>query len=187
LHSQLIFSLLNPNSEHGQDKLFLKEFLLLLDIDEPDKGEWKITAETGRIDILLKRVSPEENVIIVENKSNGAVDQPNQLYRYWYQEIYLKTKEVDSSFYEKNKNKYKIIYLPPNFFKYPGINSISKPQDEDWSKLKELPDKMPIDYEIRTFNVFVIQWLHKCLERIPKSNHRMIEYLNQYIEICHNL
>jgi|GEM_PF-494796 len=186
LHSRLIVKLLNPKSEHGQEKLFLKEFLRLLEIDEPDKGEWRITAETGRIDILLKRDNPE-SVIIVENKSNGAIDQQNQLYRYWHKEIYLKTKEVDSSFYETNRNRYRIIYMPPDLFKYPDIHSLQKPQDENWSKLIELPDKMPIEYEIRPFNDFVVQWLNKCLDIIPKTNHRMTEFLKQYFEICNNL
>ncbi len=186
LHSQLIVKLLDPKSEHGQEKLFLIEFLRLLKIDEPEKGDWKITAETGRIDILLKRDNPA-SVIIVENKSNRAIDQQNQLYRYWYKEIYLKTKKVDTSFYEKNRNRYRVIYMPPDLFKYPDIHSVRKPQDENWSKLIELPDKMPVEYEIRPFNVFVVQWLNKCLDIIPKTNHRMIEFLKQYFEICNNL
>jgi hypothetical protein len=186
LHSQLLFKLLNPNSEHGQGKLFLKEFLRLLDVAEPDNGVWKITAETGKIDLLLRRDHPC-SIIIIENKSNGAVDQPNQLYRYWYQEIYLTTKEVDPAYYEKKINNFKIIYLPPTFFKYPEDHSISKPQDEAWLKLAKLPDKIPLKYEIRTYNEFIIQWITECIKILPESNHRMIEYLNQYIDICYNL
>jgi hypothetical protein len=135
---------------------------------------------------LLKRDDPE-CIIIIENKSNGAIDQRHQLYRYWYQEIYYKTKKVDSSFYEKNRNRYRIIYMPPDLFKYPDIHSVQKPQDEYWARLEELPNKMPIECDIMPFNEFVVNWLNACLDKIPKTNHRMIEFIKQYFEICRNL
>lgn len=186
LHSRLLVKLLNPEAEHGQGKLFLIEFLKLLEIETPENGEWIVTAETGRIDILIKRVFPE-SIIIIENKSNKADDQLNQLYRYWYQEIYNKTEEADSNFYKKNSNRYKIIYLSPNYYKYPEIHSISKPNEEHWLTKKDLPDKLPLEYEIKTFNVFMLQWLTSCINILPINNYRMIEYLKQYKEICYQL
>jgi len=71
-------------------------------IKEPYKGTWKVTAEEGKIDLLLKRYSPF-SIVVIENKSNWACDQQNQLYRYWYNEIYKITKEVDEIFYENNQ------------------------------------------------------------------------------------
>jgi hypothetical protein len=183
MHSEILANLLNPYGEHGQKHLFLNEFLDLLSIKRTsDTDNWIVTAEKGRIDILLKRVDPH-SVIVIENKSNYAIDQENQLYRYWYQEIYIKTKEVDSSFYEKNRNRYRIIYMTPNLFKYPDIQSKQKPKDEGWTKIIGLPDKMPIECEIKSFNGFVNEWLKKCLGIIPKPNHRMIEFVKQYLEL----
>lgn len=57
-----------------------------------DNENWTVTAEKGRVDILLKRTHPH-SVIIIENKSNYANDQENQLYRYWHQEIYKTIQE----------------------------------------------------------------------------------------------
>lgn len=185
LHSKLLAKLLNPKAEHGQGNKFLVEFLKLLKIEEPHKGDWSITAETGRIDVLLKRSSPP-SIIIIENKSNWATDQQNQLYRYWYQEIYSKTKETNVSFYTDNLTKYRIIYLPPNEFKQPEPHSYSRPNEENW-KNSNLPEQMPLTLEIRTFKEFITIWLENCICSLPESNHRMREYLKQYNEICKTL
>ena len=185
LHSKLLAKLLNPKAEHGQGNKFLVEFLKLLEIEKPEEGDWNITAETGRIDVLLKRSSPE-SIIIIENKSNWATDQQNQLYRYWHQEIYSKTKEINVSFYADNVSRYRIIYLPPNEFKQPELHSYSRPNEENW-KNRNLPEHIPLTFEIRTFKEFISIWLENCISTLPESNHRMREYLKQYIEICKTL
>jgi hypothetical protein len=185
LHSRLLATLLNPKAEHGQGDKFLMEFLKLLEIESPEEGIWYVTAETGRIDVLLKRLFPE-SIIIIENKSNWAIDQQNQLYRYWHQEIYSKTQQTRVTFYEENKNKYKIIYLPPSDYKQPDSHSYLRPNDEHWIN-KNLPETLPLKFEIKAFNDFIVRWLEKCIMVLPKTNYRMIEYIKQYIEICKNL
>jgi len=179
-HSYLLAMLLSP-TKHGQNSLFLIEFLKELKIDSPEKGNWTITAEEGRIDVLIKRIEPL-SIIIIENKSNWAIDQPNQLYRYWYQEIFLKTKETARDYYERNKNQFKIIYCSPNEYKNPNPQSLQKP-----SSWKDLPETVPMEIELQPFNIFISSWLKRCIEIIPESNHRMREFLQQYNEICQAL
>ena len=184
LHSYMLADLLNPNSDHGQGKLFLNSFLRKLEIFEPETGQWIITAEKGRIDILLKRENPH-SVIIIENKSNNAVDQDHQLYRYWYQEIYLiKNDElfaVKETYQSKDiQDKYKILYLPPNDSKEPNESSLTKP---DYLTDITLPNKIPLDYKLITFNVFISDWLKECIKNLKAENYRLKQYLEQYIEL----
>lgn len=180
LHSYMLADLLNPNSNHGQGRLFLNSFLKKLNILDPENGIWSITAEKGRVDILLVRDNPH-SVIIIENKSNNAVDQNNQLYRYWYQKIYLSNKNIDYSKKESYKHKYKILYLPPDDSKKPNENSLLKP---DWPELIDFQFlKLPIDYELITFKDFICVWLRECSNQIHKENHRLKQYLEQYIEL----
>lgn len=88
IHSRILHFFLSDNPMHGQGKLFLSAFLEYIGF-EKDEGneEWIITAEEGRVDVLLRRQNPL-GAVIIENKSNWAVDQPNQLYRYWYENIH---------------------------------------------------------------------------------------------------
>ena len=116
MHSFLIANIINPNSEHGQGDLFLKSLLKKLDIEVYENDNWIVTAEIGRIDILIKRENPH-TVIVIENKSNYAIDQENQIYRYWYQEIYLPNKKQLKPISEEN---YHIIYLHLLFYQQYG-------------------------------------------------------------------
>ncbi|MFN8238945.1 MAG: PD-(D/E)XK nuclease family protein [Chitinophagales bacterium] len=192
LHSYMLADLLNPNSNHGQGKLFLNAFLKKLDVLDPEKGNWTITAEKGRIDILLKRDNPH-SVIIIENKSNNAVDQNHQLYRYWYQEIYLPNNDEEfakPAIYEKIdiSSRYKILYLPPDHTKNPQDYSLTKPE---YLTDSILPNRIPINYEKKPFNDFICNWLKECIYTIVDENeklqipinHRLKEYLEQYIEL----
>src|SRR5207248_3128712 len=87
-HSRIIGDLLNPLGSHGQGDLFLEPFLRFLEIPDPERGTWAITVETGRVDIMLWREKPLRSAVIIEHKSNNAGDQPNQIYRYWYYQLY---------------------------------------------------------------------------------------------------
>jgi hypothetical protein len=176
-HSFLLANLLNPYSEHGQEKLFLTAFLNKLDIDCPEKGDWSVTAEQGRIDILLKRRHPH-SVVVIENKSNLANDQPNQLYRYWHQEIYYPQKHQGIDYGAGHPERYKIVYLTPVAWKTPDPNSLEKP--DGWAK--DLPDKLPMKPIEWQFNKHIVEWLEEVLLQIPESNHRLKEYVLQYIE-----
>ncbi len=176
-HSFLLAKFLNPYSEHGQHNLFLKTFLKKLKIEKPEFGNWIVTAETGRIDVLIKRIEPH-TVIVIENKSNCAVDQENQLYRYWYQEIYYPNRHLPISYTKEKSNNYKIIYLTPSDWKLPNDNSLQKP---DYLP-DEFPDKLPIEPEIWYFNKQIIEWLLETLDLIPQTNHRLREFVKQYID-----
>ena len=89
MHSRLLKFLLDAKETHGQGGLFLLKFLEILGIQSPETGTWQVTAEVGRIDVLIERKEPQ-SIIVIENKSNWAPDQSNQLYRYWHQAIFQK-------------------------------------------------------------------------------------------------
>jgi hypothetical protein len=181
MHSYLIAYLLDPLEEHGQGSLFLNIFLDKLGIENPNKGKnWVVTAETGRIDILLKRTHPH-SVVVIENKSNFAVDQPNQLYRYWYQEIYTPLKNQPGGT-EKILNpppqSYRIVYLSPEHWKRPSTQSLQKPDGWD----EALPPAVPMIPEEHQFRYFIVDWLKACLDSLPQENRRMKEFVTQYME-----
>lgn len=186
MHSRLIKFLLDPTETHGQGDLFLMEMLKKLNVESPEKGIWKVTAEVGRIDLLIERNYPE-TIIVIENKSNWAKDQKNQLYRYWYQAIYQKTKEHSEKFYESNSYKYQMIYLVPNTNKAVESHSISKPSEYTGVLYQNLPATIPIQISIATFNQEIQDWLNSCIALLPEKNHRIREYIVQYQFLCNNL
>ncbi|ATA93257.1 hypothetical protein CGC54_02330 [Capnocytophaga canimorsus] len=180
--SKLLKFLLDPTETHGCGNLFLLKFLKMLNIEQPEKGTWEISAEKGRVDILLKRNFPQ-SVIVIENKSNWAVNQWNQLYRYWYQEIFSKTKQTEKTFYLENKNCYMVVYLAPTSKKEPTEQTLTKPEDFP----SDLPKKIPMEITLKTFYDDIYQWLENCKSKIPTHNQRVIQYVNQYQELCKNL
>ena len=181
MHSFLIANLINPNAAHGQGSLFLISFLKLLDIEVYKNDNWIVTAEVGRIDILLKRNHPH-TVVVIENKSNYASDQENQLYRYWFQEIYLPNyKKLGDKTVEQttNSNNYQIVYLTPADWKLPSVHAIKRPNGYDVT----LPDKIPIEPKIWLFNKQIVHWLAEASKQLHQDNHRLREYIKQYIEL----
>lgn len=180
-HSFLLAHFLNPNAEHGQKHLFLNVFLDLLKIERiSDNENWIVTAEKGRIDILLKRVQPH-SVVVIENKSNYADDQNHQLYRYWYQEIYKTISErhlPQDYILNPPEHYYQLLYLSPEHWKIPTTNTLTKPAEWD----NDLPKEVPLKTKQLLFSDFVCQWLEMSLELLPRDNHRIREYVKQYIE-----
>lgn len=180
MHSFLLSHLLDPEGSHGQGNLFLKLFLNKYDIDFDDSDQWTVTAETGRIDILLKRKHPKA-VIIIENKSNYAVDQDCQLYRYWFKEMFLPEQDA---MVLKDRKHFRIFYLSPDINKIPEPYSLKKPEDESYKAFPSLPDKLDeSDIEKIFFGQDIVEWLNDCLKEIENENHRLREYITQYIEI----
>jgi hypothetical protein len=184
MHSKLLAMLLNPHGEHGQGNVFIHSFLNKLGIkynSETDK--WKVTAEIGRIDILIKSTSG--HVIIIENKSNWAVDQDSQLYRYWYKEIYKPNlnKNKDPNYTLTATEKFQIVYLAPDLNKTPSEYSLKKCRLIDPGNMDGLPEKLE-DHHVKkwTFKDDIVVWLE---EQLPlfNQNHRLREYLLQYIEL----
>jgi len=186
MHSKLLKFLLDTNSSHGQGKKFLIEFLKLLEIEKAEDGKWNVTADKGKIDgkvdVLLKRNEPT-SVIIIENKPYLAEDQPNQLYRYWYYEIYCRTERADKEYYLDNKDKYRIVYLTPHKEECEE-QSLSKPAD--WRN-PYLPKKLPMDIDQLCFDVDIQEWLENCKKVLPETNHRIREYITQFQMLCKTL
>jgi len=177
MHSYLLANILNPYSEHGQGNYFLLSFLNKIGIENPEYGQWIVTAEKGRIDVLLKRIDPH-SIVVIENKSNFAVDQNNQLYRYWYQEIYYPNRHRPIEYTGNHPEKYQIIYLTPADWKQPTSNTSERPKQ--WPL--NLPERMPIEPMIYRFDKEIIEWLNFSLKGIANGNHRLREYIKQYIE-----
>ena len=153
-HSRFLAFLLNPKETHGKGNLFLKLFLEKLKIEFNENETWEVFAEKGYADVLLKCKYPKK-CIVVENKSNEAVDQPNQLYRYWYNHIHTNVEEIDS----ENPEKCRIIYLPEGKWKKYDLQSITKPND--WNPILPLKlDEKIIEHW--SFLDEIREWLVEC-------------------------
>ena len=175
-HSQILGDLLNPVGSHRQGDLFLKKFFETLNLENFEYNEkdfWTVTTEAERFDIRISTKS-RDKIIIIENKSNGAVDQPNQLYRYWYYGIYLPQKMLVG-----NKNcRSKILYLTPTTFKTPNEQTLTRPEYFD----KKLPEKVPLKIiDVIFFNNEITTWLSKCLEAV-KDNLELYYFIKQYYD-----
>lgn len=178
-HSALIGDLLNPEGTHGQGRLFLQSFLSFIGVPEPAAGKWTITVERGRIDILLRRHVPP-GVVIIENKSNGAVDQKNQLYRYWHRFIHLRHPDLNKK-PESFRNSFKIIYMTPRASKEPVGDSLERPRELAFSA--NLPESVPKELlHIVTFHEILSHWTDEKLE-ISESNVRLKAFLHFYSEL----
>lgn len=207
-HSNLLKKLLNPRGKHGQGDLFLKSFLEMLKV--PYNNEYwtvnteKKAGEKGRIDLIIYS---KDKRIIIENKINGAVNQPNQLYRYWKNEIFNKdeffafceNKGMDLSrdvcykeYYQSEmcKEKFKMIYLTKSISQNNQLNeSIKKPDNPTYrEKFSYLPDELPMEVTELNFRNDISNWLKTCLVEINNSNQttnsnsRLVITLEQYIE-----
>ena len=180
-HSQLLGELLNPRGKHGQGRLLLHAFLERLGVPNPEGGEWLISIEGGKVDICLWRLSPP-SVIIIENKSNWAGDMENQLYRYWYQNIYRSYPDLVYSL-EETKRSFQIIYLPPMAGKTPSPNSLQRSNKLDSLGLPMDLYEVGVTVKVLTFRDDIADWLDACVQRIPKTNTRLKAYLQFYKEL----
>lgn len=188
VHSRLIFFLLHSDPLHGQKGRYLKELLRMLEItNDSDDSSWTVTAESGRVDVMMKRRSPE-SVVIIENKSNWATDQENQLYRYWYQNIHRCKDDCLPSYYKGKE--YRIVYLVPKKDKQLSENSLHKPSLE-WFHSREvfdsLPERLPLEPLIWSYDNEFAQWLKRCFDVTPHDNHALREYIRQYMNYCKTL
>jgi len=104
LHSNFIYSMINPESDHYCGSVFLKLFLDTIgESDFIDHTVAKVHKEKGKIDLLIE---DGEHVIIIENKLR-AKDQYQQIVRYLYQIIDKYFKEDKTNL----KDKIHIVYL----------------------------------------------------------------------------
>jgi hypothetical protein len=177
-HSKIIGSLLDPNEGHGFGDLFLREFFDIV-VDDVnflynDREQWYVTIEKSRFDISIRNKNGTK-IIIIENKSNGAEDKQNQLYRYWLRGIY-KTQYM----FQKHGIPHfsKIIYLSPSYEKNYSKQTITRPETEDEEYPKEIPEEI-----IKTvfFGDQIMLWLEKCMALLDKTDD-LFFYIKQYRE-----
>lgn len=180
-HSRLLGDLLNPRGTHGQNRRLLDAFLEAIEVPDPTVGDWMISIEEGYVDLCLWRRNPA-SVIIIENKSNHAVDQPNQLYRYWYQNIHRPYPTLDYSD-ESVKHAFQIIYLPPTAEKQPAFQSLQRPAYLAALGLPESIADVGITFKVCSFRDQIVAWLNRCDELIPNDNYRLKSHLQFYKEI----
>lgn len=155
-HSRILGELLHPLRSHGQGDLFLNSFLEILNI-EPG-GEWDVTIEEGRIDILLRRSEPE-SVVIIENKARNAIDQRGQLYRYWFDHIHSVYPYLD---YENPETfrLFRVVYLPPCDFALPAEISLVRPDVLPYSACENFPRLPSGILDCRSFRGDIANWLN---------------------------
>ena len=178
-HSAILGDWLNPAGHHGQGALFLDSFLAFIEYPST-KGEiWKVTVEKGRVDILVRRQS-SPGVVIIENKSNGAVDQQNQLYRYWYHEIRCKHRH-DGLEDPVRRAAFKIVYLTPEGMKQPDETSSLRPAE--WPASADLPARLPIQPAIFLIPALMQHWTRTVGQSLPRTNHRLKNTLQFYTEL----
>ena len=184
-HSELLGYLLKPWEKHGQGNTFLHSFLGMLEVPNPEQGKWQVFIERGYIDILIKRTIPHPSVIIIENKSNGAGDQPNQLYRYWHKAIHPIVGDTDYNDTTIKQN-FQVIYLPSHNEKKPAEHSIQRPDHIPLNKAGG-HESLPLECQIKDFNTDIADWLQKVAASIPPNNIRLKAYLEFYTELCKSL
>ena len=189
-HSRILHFLLSDDNLHGQGNLFLMELLKMLNLESPEMGQWIPSAELGRVDVRLVRQNPR-SVVVIENKSNWAGDQPNQLYRYWYNNIHSCAEDCLPEFYQDNY-RFKIVYLVPNEIKQISNHSLLKPSI-DWfqglskEEYESLPDILPMTPIIWSFDTQINQWLQKCEDLLDVRNTPLRNFIKQYRTYCNEL
>lgn len=179
-HSRILAYLLDPRAQHGQGYIFLQIFLEQIGIKDRE-GPWIVTAEIGRVDVLIKRYRHPHSAILIENKCHYAIDQPNQLYRYWYQEIYLPNVDINPrGDMPYSPDRYRIVYLPADGNKSPERQALNRCADLP----SVLPEAVPSSLvNFLTFYKDIRRWLTACIEKLPVDNHRLRQFLEQYNEL----
>jgi hypothetical protein len=169
-HSKILGELLNPYGQHNCGNIFLESFFNNVIKEYPfnKKEKWIITVEKENYDIRIRNLD-KSAIIIIENKSNGARDQPNQLFRYWYNGIYSIQKNLINIKYSK------IIYISPHYNKHPDEQTKLAPNE-----LRDLKIIMPDDIiKIVYFSDEIYKWLDDCLN-IMDNESDMYYYIKQY-------
>ena len=168
LNSRILADLFDPNFKHGQGDLFLKEFLNHIGMKYSIDDHWHISCESENVDIVLSADSPKR-VVVIENKINGAIDQPNQLYRYYKLKI--------ASHFEpakQNPERYKIVYLTKYAEKTCSDNSIYSGDGKE-----RVPEEIITNL---TFRGDIKQILTNCLTELNPNNYRMRAFIDFLIE-----
>ena len=182
LHSQLIKALLDPKTPCIANKQYMYIFVNLLKkkidpdchfmnnykvkIEEPLSG----MDEKGSIDILIH---DNEKAIIIENKSNNAVDTNNQLAKYY--------KYVDEIM---GLNVLAIVYLVLDPMKYPSFENYSDEYKEVLiPKIIKVLNIVPI-IDPKGSVDFVHGFLEQCLSFAEKDNNQTaVMFIKQFLRL----
>ena len=163
--SKILAFLLDPTETHGQGDLFLNSFLKFINKhqflayqkvniylekitkEENDEITNETTNKNGRHDIFIEGILDNKTswVISIENKLQGAIDQPKQMHTY---DKDLKNYVSDSYF---------LIYLPI-FSNNPPEKSIS---EDKWTELMSDKKAMVLSASM------LIKWLDNTLIIAP--------------------
>lgn len=183
-HSRLLGDLLNPSGSHGQGDLFLKPFLEYLGVPNPGTGEWHVAVENDRVDIMLWRGRPTRSAVIIENKSNNAGDQENQIYRYWHHQIYLWDRSIwdlESESDEATRSRlYHLVYLPTDGGKSPAPHSLERPKGWESANPHE---RVPLECKTVSLSSLMQIWIEQALPHISSKNVRLRIFLEQYQDL----
>ena len=184
-HSRLLGDLLNPHGSHGQGALFLDIFLTKIGYPAREPDGWNVTVETGRVDILIWRTIPEKSAIIIENKSNNAGDQLNQIYRYWHREMYLWDRGLWDNDDEETKGRraknFHIIYLPTDGARTAAAHSLQRPAE--WGEKENPHPEIPMKSRNLTLQELTAAWLSEALPLVPSTNNRLRYFITHYHEL----
>ena len=129
------------------------------------------------LQMINSKIKLHDKIIIIENKSNWADDQPNQLYRYWFYGIYLPQK----NFADESECYKRILYLSPSDFKYPSDQTLKRPDDFEVT----LPETVPIPIDVIFFNNEIVKWLSKCMDAV-KEVPEIYYFIKQYLDYWRN-
>jgi hypothetical protein len=163
LHSQLIYSLLNPKEKHNQNDLFLKIFIKevlkiedfgdILSVKRED-----LTYSNRRIDFTIE--SSNYSIGIEMKTNHYTEDQPSQISH--YEEELLMRVGNDTS------KKVKIYYLTLD-----GKDASEKSANGS-------------EYTKISFQVEMIAWINKCINEVSNITNLSI-LLSQYKEIIEQI
>ena len=170
-HSELLRMILDPIIEDIDNKEIVDCFLNSIN---QDKGSFKNKVfvktevgnnEYGYIDILIY---DDKYAIIIENKMNGAIDQPNQLARYY---IYLEK--------VMKKEILKIVYIPYFGLVYgPDFSNYTEQYVNYIPIIKEKLEILPVKVLLNSF-------INEC-EKISKNSVQTF-IVGQYANLLENI
>ena len=157
-HSMILAGLLG-------EKVILNNFLdtFLPSSNNEDHYNYEIKREFNHIDVCLEN---ESNFIIIENKVNDAIEQPNQIFQY-----------VEEA--KKTRKEVFLIYLNSVTREFPSEKSLNGAKGESVFKL--IPEN---HFVVLSYMYDILPWLDKLEnEFINKPEHRHLETsLFQYID-----
>jgi len=166
LHSRMIHSLLDPNGDHYQDRLFLDKFLEVLQLQDfdIDTNRSVVYREYNNIDLYI---TDGNKHIIIENKVHAG-DQKNQIKRY----IEVIKKEDKESEYDDIF----VIYLSLNR-QEPSQYSLGD-LSLDSNIIKQNSTNIA-QFKSIHYPVEILKWLELCqyeVQNITNLNQAIIQY-----------